>query len=160
MEKEFLSIIAAHQGIIHKVCRMYCQERQDTEDLFQESVLQLWKSYPSFNGRSKITTWMYRICLNTAITRLRKNREKSNLQRLSVAHENFADPLQPRMDITYGEALNMAINTLNRFDKALLMLYLDENSYKEMAEIMELSEANIAVKINRIKNKLKLILKP
>lgn len=103
---------------------------------------------------------MYRICLNTAITRLRKNREKSNLQPLSVAHENFADPLQPRMDITYGEALNVAINTLNRFDKALLMLYLDENSYKEMAEIMELSEANIAVKINRIKNKLKLIFKP
>lgn len=138
---------------------MYCQDQQDAKDLFQEIVLQLWKSYPKFNGRAKVSTWMYRIGLNIAITSLRRNKRTST-QPLSIAHENYADSTSQRIDVSYQQELKVAIDTLNRFDKALLMLYLDEHSYKEMAEIMEISEANIAVKINRIKNKLKIILKP
>jgi RNA polymerase sigma factor (sigma-70 family) len=72
LEKEFLQIISSHQGILHKVCRMYCDSPEDTEDLFQEMLLQLWRSFPAFGGRSAVSTWMYRVALNTAITRLRK----------------------------------------------------------------------------------------
>ena len=160
MEKEFTNIISTHQGIIFKVCRMYCNDREDSEDLFQEIVLQLWRSYPAFNAQAKVSTWMYRIGLNTAITRLRKNNRKPLTQPLSIEHQNLKDPVPQRMDIEYGEELQTAINMLNKLDKALVMLYLDEKSYKEIAEIMGISESNVGVKINRIKKKLQEIINP
>jgi RNA polymerase sigma-70 factor, ECF subfamily len=139
---------------------MYTNDPSDSEDLFQEIVLQLWRSYPRFNGKCKITTWMYRVGLNTAITRLRKSSNTPIIGQLGVEHENFADPDNNAIDIEYQQELQIAINTLNKFDKALVMLYLDEKSYKEMAEIMEISESNVGAKVNRIKKKLKEILNP
>ncbi len=160
MEKEFTNIISTHQGIILKVCRMYCNDRDDSEDLFQEIVLQLWRSYPAFKADAKVSTWMYRIGLNTAITRLRKNSRKPLTQSLSIEHQNLKDPLPQRIDIEYGEELQTAINMLNKLDKALVMLYLDEKNYKEIAEIIGISESNVGVKINRIKKKLQEIINP
>ncbi len=160
MEKEFTDIISTHQGIILKVCRMYCNDHDDSEDLFQEIVLQLWRSYPAFKGDAKVSTWMYRIGLNTAITRLRKNSRKPLTQSLSIEHQNLRDTVPQRIDIEYREELQTAINMLNKLDKALVMLYLDEKSYKEIAEIIGISESNVGVKINRIKKKLQEIIKP
>lgn len=159
MEKEFLKIITKHQGIILKVCRMYGSGCDDAEDLFQEIVLQLWRSFPNFRHDSRVTTWMYRLALNTAITSLRKSK-KQQWQPLKLGHLNLADSEAERLDVVYDRELQTALNALNKLDKALVMLYLDEKSYREMAEIMELSEANIGVKINRIKKKLKEILNP
>jgi len=160
LEKEFINIISANQPIILKVCRMYCADKDDREDLFQEIVLQLWRSYPSFKGEAKVSTWMYRIGLNTAITSLRRSSRKPLTQPLSVDHQNLKDPAAHRIDMEYGTELQTAINLLNKFDKALVMLYLDEKSYKEIAEIMAITESNVGVKINRIKKKLQEIINP
>jgi len=122
---------------------MYCANKDDREDLFQEIVLQLWRSYPSFKGEAKVSTWMYR---------------KPLTRPLSVDHQNLKDTAEHRIDLEYATELQTAINLLNNFDKALVMLYLDEKSYKEIAEIMAITESNVGVKINRIKRKLQEII--
>ncbi|MEJ7766423.1 MAG: sigma-70 family RNA polymerase sigma factor [Chitinophagaceae bacterium] len=160
MEKEFIKIITDNQGLLLKVCRMYGVRQSDAEDLFQEIVLQLWRSYPNFNSHSKVTTWMYRVALNTAISRFRKGRNAPEKQPLTALHQNLQDQHTARIDVQYDHALQHAISSLNKFDKALVLLYLDENSYQEMAEILGITETNIGVKINRIKKKLKQILNP
>lgn len=132
----------------------------DSQDLFQEIVLQLWRSYPGFKGDSKVSTWMYRVALNTAITRLQKNKRRPDSFRLSADDHRVSTPDDRRIDIEYGHELQRAIDMLNKFDKAIMMLYLDEKTYKEMGEIMGITESNIGVKINRIKIKLKDILNP
>lgn len=160
MEKAFLRDITNNQGIIIKVCRMYCSDQADHEDLFQEIVLQLWKSYARFNGLSKVSTWMYRVALNTAITSLRRKKRRPDRHRLTPAQHGVPSPDHQRIDVEYHHQLQGAIDSLNKFDRALMLLYLDEKSYKEMAEIMGLTESNIGVKINRIKNKLRKTINP
>ena len=160
MEKEFLKIISQHQDILLKVCRMYGSSCDDAEDLFQEMVLQLWRSFPSFRHEAKVTTWMYRLALNTAITSLRSNSRRPQWQPLKLQHLNFSGTETERLDVEYDQELQRAINALNKLDKALVMLYLDEKSYREMAEIMEMSESNVGVRISRIKKKLKEIINP
>lgn len=134
---------------------MYCSDNADVEDLFQEILLQLWKSWPRFNQNSTISTWMYQIGLNTAITRLRKNNRKPLHHGLTKAQNSIAETSSERLDIIFDKALQDAIVGLGKVDKALVMLYLDEKTYKEISEIMGLSENNVGVKINRIKKKLK-----
>lgn len=151
-EKEFLDLIDQHQNIIHKVCRMYTDNQDDHEDLFQEILLQLWQGYPRFKGDAKITTWMYRVALYTSISTFKKKqRIKKEPVSISTAGIENEDPYR-------YENLHAAIGTLSKMDKALVMLYLEEKSYKEIAEIMGLSETNVGVKLNRIKKKLKEIL--
>lgn len=139
---------------------MYGDNKQDAEDLFQEIVLQLWKSYKGFKGEARISTWMYRVALNTAITRLHKNKRRPDNHRIIHENLNLPDEDHKRMDIEFANELQLAISSLNKFDKALVMLYLDEKSYSEMADIMGISESNVGVKISRIKSKLKAILNP
>ncbi|TCK85575.1 RNA polymerase sigma factor [Albibacterium bauzanense] len=155
MEEEFLKSINQYQGIIIKVCRMYCDDNEDAEDLFQDILFQLWKSWPTFNSDSKVSTWMYRIGLNTAITRLRKNKQRPLFQSLTLAQHSIPNDSSQRLDILFDEELQNAIASLNKMDKGIVMLYLDEKSYKEIAEIMGLTESNVGVKINRIKEKLR-----
>ena len=155
MEEEFLQSVNEHQGIILKVCRMYCSDSTDAEDLFQEILLQLWKAWPTFQAASKVSTWIYRIGLNTAITRLRKNSRRPALEALSLAQQAIGEIPSQRLDILFDQELQAAIDGLHKFDRALVMLYLEEKSYKEIAEIMGLSEGNVGVKINRIKKLLK-----
>jgi RNA polymerase sigma-70 factor (ECF subfamily) len=160
LEKEFLQIVNEHQGVILKVCRMYCNTQADAEDLFQEIVLQLWKSWPAFNRTSKVSTWMYRISLNTAITGFRRSKTRPVFRSLSFEQDNYAEPPPLRIDVQYGPDLQAAISRLNKFDRSLLLLYLDDKPYAEMAEILGLSVSNIGVKLNRIKKKLKELLQP
>lgn len=155
VEEEFLKAINEHQGILIKACRMYCSDKEDSEDLFQEIVYRLWKGWAGFKGESKLSTWMYRIALNTSITRLRENGRQPAFQELVMAHNSIPDGYRERIDLVFQDQLQAAINTLDKLDKAIVLLYLEEKSYKEIAEIMELTEGSVAVRINRIKKKLK-----
>ena len=155
METEFLKIIHDHQKIIFKICRIYRDSKEDQEDLFQEIVYQLWKSFPSFKGESKISSWIYRITLNTAIAVYRKAKLDINY------FERFPEKIHPLTEnegTENAERLFEALRKLNDGDKALITLYLEDFSYQEMAEITGISESNVGVKLNRIKNKLKIIL--
>lgn len=160
LERAFIQSIQDHRGVILKVCRIYSDDRDDFDDLFQEIVLQLWKSYSSFRGESLVSTWIYRVALNTAITSLRKRKRRPDQHPLQVFHHNRAEAADDRVDRIYAQELQRAIQALNKFDRALLMLYLEEKSYSEMAQILEISENYIGVKLNRIRTKLKELLTP
>jgi RNA polymerase sigma factor (sigma-70 family) len=155
-EKEFLSMIQDNQGIIHKVCRIYRDSPEDREDLFQEVIFQLWRSYPSFSGGSKVSTWLYRIALNTAMASFRKNKPNVTLTEYlpDVQFENIINE-----DNEKQEKLFAGIRQLNEPDRALIALYLDELSYRQIAEILGISESNVGVKLTRIKVRLQEIIK-
>lgn len=152
-EKEFLDLIDEYQKIIHKVCSMYTDDREDHDDLFQEILLQLWQGYPRFKGDAKISTWMYRVSLYTAISSVKKRKKQQPEQEYIYLQPKMENP-----DPYQFENLTAAIEILSKTDKALVMLYLEEKSYKEIAEIMGMTESNVGVKINRIKKRLKEIL--
>ena len=155
MEKEFVALINLHRGLIYKVCHLYGRDRGDQEDLFQEIVLQIWKAFPSFRNESRITTWMYRIALNTAISYFRKEKRMPGSQTLSSQELQMPD-LDTNEDL---EILHQAIQHLTQVEKAMIILYLDEKSYQEIADIMGITLSNVGVKINRIKTKLEKIVK-
>lgn len=152
-EKEFIDLIDIHQGIIHKVCRLYTDKTHDYEDLFQEIMMQLWQSLPRYQGKAKVSTYMYKIALFTALNRVKSS--KKQLDRSVDIPENI-----PEESIESHESiLAAAIQHLNASEKALVSLYLDEKDYKEMAEILGITESNVGVKLNRIKKKLRRIFK-
>lgn len=156
LEQQFLKTINQNQGILHKVCRIYCRNQEDHNDLFQEIVLQLWKAFPSFRSESKISTWMYRIALNTAISGLRKKKIKlTELEKISFQIED-------KKEITIEENLQQlykAIEYLSDVEKSIVLLYLEDKPYDEIAEITGITANYVAVKMNRIKEKLKTLLK-
>lgn len=156
METEFLGLIHENQKIIHKICKLYRDNREDQEDLFQEIVYQLWKSYPGFRRESKVSSWIYRIALNTAIATYRKSK-------ISIDYyEEFPEHIHPSNEKTISEneeRLFWALRKLNDSEKAVISLYLEDFNYKEIAEITGISDNNVGVRLNRIKNKLKQILK-
>ena len=133
---------------------MYTDNAYDHEDLFQEVMLQLWKGYPNFKGQSKVTTWMYRVALYTAISFLKKKKKRD--EEIQIALEIINDNQDDQQSAI--EDLNRGIAKLNDIEKAIMMLYLEDKSYKEMSEILGLTQTNIGAKINRIKKKLKTIL--
>lgn len=157
-EKEFIELVNQHQGLIYKVCSMYESDRDAREDLFQEIVLQLWKSFPTFRGDSKITTWMYRIALNTAISGLRRQNRKIQTQELAEYHMNMAEPEPERSEEDY-ERLQWAIRQLSEIERAIIMMALDEVPYEEIAETIGITQNNVRVRMNRIREKLRKILK-
>ncbi len=160
LEKEFLTLADTHQGIIHKVCRMYCDNETDRKDLFQDILIQLWRAFPSFKGQSKFTTWAYRVAINTAISNYRKQKRRPRLDGLNGEelqipdYSNFSFEQEEQTQL-----LHRAINKLTKIEKAIIMLYLEEHSYEEIAAIIGITKTNVGVKINRIKIKLKSILK-
>ena len=151
----FLKLISENQGIIYKICNVYANSREDKDDLKQEIILQLWKSYPGFKGKSKFSTWMYRIAFNTAITNIRKSKRHPIIEALSGTELSFSE----KENIDYlSDAVNQlykAIAKLKDVEKAIVMLYLEEKSYKEIGEIMGISEKYVGVKLVRLKEKLK-----
>lgn len=156
MKQEFTHIIHQHQGIIHKVCRIYRDTPEDQEDLFQEVLYQLWKAWPSFRGEAQVSTWMYKIALSTAIARYRKKTKPEMFPvREDMQSYDKQEDTHPEK-----ERLYRAISLLNDADKALITLYLDDYSYEEMAEIVGISVNYVGVKLNRIKEKLSQTLNP
>lgn len=157
-ESEFSELIEQNQGIVWKVCRSYTNNEADSEDLFQEIVLQLWKSHRSFKGDSKFTTWMYRVALNTAISLYRKRKKRGFTteledQYIKVAEDSEAQEREEKIGQLYW-----AIKQLSEIERALTLMYLDEIPYREISETLGISEVNARVKMNRIKGKLKEIM--
>jgi RNA polymerase sigma-70 factor (ECF subfamily) len=160
LEHKFIVEFEQNQNIIHKVCRIYTSNQDAHNDLFQEIAIQLWKAYPKFRGESKLSTWMYRIGLNTAITLYRKSKRSIVTQDIDsvlyrIESTSYDDTEEEQLKLMYK-----AIHQLNDIDKALIFLYLEEINYREIAETMGISEVNARVRMNRIKTRLKTILNP
>jgi RNA polymerase sigma factor (sigma-70 family) len=155
LEKEFLEIVRANQGIIHKVCSVYCDNADDRQDLFQEILAQLWKSFPGFRHESKFSTWMYRIALNTAITSFKKWRRQPATSRLSVDYYQIAEDSGSFENDENIALLKLAIAKLSGIEKSIILLFLENKSYEEIAEITGITQNYVRVKMNRIKTKLK-----
>jgi len=152
----FLSVIEDHKGIIYKIANTYCKSSDDREDLAQEIILQLWKSFDNYNGQFKYSTWIYRIALNVAISFYRKeNRVRQFLNPLSESILHFPDTNHTSENEEAIGFLQRFIAELKELDKALMLLYLEEKSYKEIAEIIGITETNVATKVGRIKIILK-----
>ncbi|WP_428223691.1 RNA polymerase sigma factor [Flavobacterium sp.] len=157
-EQEFLARIENHKGILHKVSKMYMDNPDDQQDLFQEIIYQLWKAYDSFKGESQFSTWMYRVAINTAIVFLKK--EKRKVDTHEIASENIKDEdedslvKESQLDHFYR-----AVQKLDKIDKAIIFYQLEGYSHKEIGENLGISEGNARVKLNRAKEKLKEIIK-
>lgn len=146
----FVKLIEQNKALIYKFCYMYANDIDTPDDLFQEVVINLWKSYPTFRGESKIQTWMYRISLNTCVTFLRKSGQRPKTQPLTDEQLTYAD----YGDSTPIKELYNLINRLNGIEKAMVLLYLEDRSYEEIAQIIGITKNNVGVRINRIKEKL------
>lgn len=160
LEKQFVNLLDENQNIIHKVCRVYTNNSDAHKDLFQEVTIQLWKAYPKFRGDAKFSTWMYRVALNTAITIYRKSKRQIQTSDISDFHYRLESS---EYDATMDEQMKLlykAIHQLSDVEKALILLYLEDKPYREIAQTMGLTEVNARVKVNRIKGKLKTILNP
>ncbi|HWB91765.1 MAG TPA: sigma-70 family RNA polymerase sigma factor [Puia sp.] len=153
----FLELIRGNMGILYKISASYCRNVSDREDLMQEMIYQLWKSAGKFDDHYKFSTWMYRIALNVAISFYRKARAGgvrvelgAEVQLAELADRGDREGLEERIEL-----LQRFIGSLGELDKALMILYLEERSYKEIGEILGLSETNVATKLSRIKGRLK-----
>lgn len=160
LEHSFVEELEQHQNIVHKVCRMYTNDQESHNDLFQEITIQLWKAYGKFRGESKFSTWMYRVAINTAITLYRKSKRSVKTADFDafdfkIKAEEYDDDEEQKLKLMYA-----AVKQLNDIEKALVFLYLEDKSYKEISETMGISEVNARVKMNRVKTKLKKILNP
>lgn len=150
-KKAFSELIGKNQRIIHKITLIYANCPVDREDLFQEICLQLWKSYPNFREEAKFSTWMYRVALNTAISNIRKSKNSFSFEPL---RETDRIPDESSDEKEQIKLLYRAISKLNRIDKAIILLWLEEKNYEEIATIMGTTKSNVSVKLVRIKQKL------
>ncbi|MBD1424382.1 RNA polymerase sigma factor [Sphingobacterium arenae] len=158
LESSFINLLEENQNILHKICSLYTEDNETHKDLFQEMVIQLWRSYPNFKGDSKFSTWAYRVCLNTAIS-LYRNKKKnittvewdSSFHR--IRYEEYNPEEEEKLKFLYT-----AVRQLNDIEKALVYLYVEDKDYQEIAASLGITEGNARVKMNRIKTKLKAIL--
>jgi RNA polymerase sigma factor (sigma-70 family) len=157
-EKQFEQYIKEHESLLYKICRIYAYTDADKQDLFQEIIIQLWKAYPNYKGNAQFSTWLYRVAINTAITGLRQKKnittsyEPSSLP--DYADNNITSEDEERLKQFYK-----AIEQLGKIEKAIVMLYMEDRSYAEMEDILGISEGNLRVKMNRIKEKLRQLTK-
>ena len=160
LEHSFVTQLEENQNIVHKICRLYTNNADAHNDLFQEITIQLWKAFPKFRGDSKFSTWMYRVALNTAITLYRKSKRKVQTQdfegvSFKISAEEYNDTIEEQLKLMYA-----AVKDLNDIDKALVFLYLEDKNYREISQTLGITEVNARVKMNRIKEKLRKILNP
>jgi len=154
----FLQLIGDNKGILYKICHLYCRNKDDREDLMQEMIYQLWRSGQQFDANYKFSTWMYRIALNVAISFYRKQTRSG--VRIALGGDLHLMELEDRSPDNEEleekiDLLQQFISELGELDKALMILYLEERPYREIAEILGISETNVATKLSRIKGRLK-----
>lgn len=151
-EAAFIGLLTQHRNIIYKVCNLYMDNKEEREDLFQEITLQAWKSFTNFRGEARFGTWLYRVALNTAITYFKKEKRKvpvflsETMPEVADYSDNNNEQLQ---------AMYKAIADLSKIDKALVMLYLEDYNYQDIGDMLGITANNVAVKMNRIKTRLK-----
>ena len=155
-EAEFLQLMHKHQSIIHKTCFLYCRNNSDKEDMYQEITLQLWKSFSSFRGQAAFSTWMYRVAINTAITMTKKPNLFIDSREVSVVPSEMDNTIEVSEEV---KILYQAISRLNKVEKGIVLLWLEEKSYEEIAETIGITVKNVSVKLVRIKSKLGQIIK-
>lgn len=147
----FVNLLLQHQNILHKICRAYCPIAEDRRDLFQEIALQLWRAYPNFKGDSKVSTWMYRIALNVAISGLRKSKDPP----LQISENLYQIPDAVTDSTEQIELLYQAIYALSDLEKALILLFFEDKTTEEIADLSGITPNNVRVKMHRIREKLK-----
>lgn len=152
IDTHFLQLVNTNIGIAHKVCRIYFKKPEDQADVIQEMMYQLWRSFERFDNRSKFSTWMYSVCLNTALTYRRKS-SRHETTVMVVEHEQIPNPPEANREDAIS-ALYQAIGTLSPINRAIMMLYLEELSYEEIGEITGLSRSNVSVRLVRAKREL------
>jgi RNA polymerase sigma-70 factor (ECF subfamily) len=155
LQKLFQEIIKQHKGILFKVSRAYCPVEEDRQDLIQEILIQVWQSLHKYNNQCKVSTWVYRISLNVSISFYRKNLNRTtkftemNEQNIQITTDDKTETEQEL------NLLEQFISELKEIDKAIMVLYLEDKSHFEIAEILGMSVTNVGTKIGRIKEKLK-----
>ncbi|HMQ08925.1 MAG TPA: RNA polymerase sigma factor [Saprospiraceae bacterium] len=150
----FIKLIQQNEGLIFKVATLYTKSLQDKEDLYQEIVFQLWKALDTFNEESKLSTWMYRVAMNTAIYNLKSAKKQIN----AISIENYTECIDEESNVEEEESLMIlyqSIQTLSLLEKGIILLYLEGKSHQEIAEIIGISLSNVGTKIARIKEKLR-----
>jgi len=154
LQEKFQTLVDEHKKILYKVCYSYCRNRDDREDLAQEIIVQLWRSFASFDGRCRFSTWMYRIALNVAISFYR--RESTRTRHVLSDDEKVLNAIDETENRSAEvQALYEFIDGLEPLNKALILLYLDGNSYSEIADVVGITETNVATKISRLKQTMR-----
>ena len=151
-EHEFIAMIKANERVIYKVCYLYTTPRNTLNDLYQEVVLNLWKSFPKFRQECKVSTWIYRIALNTCISFIRKDKNVPEIVSLTLENDQTDDDDETEAML---RKLYRMINQLGQLEKSIILLYLEDKSYEEISEITGLTVTNVATKLSRIKEKLR-----
>lgn len=151
-QEEFLKMLSAYQGIIHKVNQIYFKSKVDKDDNFQEIVCQLWRSFPTFRNKGKPASWIYAVAINTSITKIRKDTPLEFSD--SVPDVATVDPYEQKEQSENYQRLMNALYELNEIDRSIMLLYMEDYSYEEIAEIVGVSSSNIGVKIHRLKIQL------
>jgi RNA polymerase sigma factor (sigma-70 family) len=156
VQTNFELLITQHKGIIYKVANAYCKDADERKDLVQEIIIQLWRSFPSYDHAFKVSTWMYRVALNVAISFYRRDSRRKNVT-IILSDDLIEIIPDDEPSETEGQLyqLQQFISELKELDRALIILYLEEKSQKEIADILGLSESNVSTKVDRIKQKLK-----
>ena len=152
LEKEFITLVEEHKRIIYKVCYIYAADKENLNDLYQEVVINLWKAYPRFRGECTTSTWVYRLGLNTCISFFRKSKSRPEVVPITLDLEAFTEEEDKTASL---RELYRMINCLGQLERALILLWLEERSYQEIADIIGISKNNVAVRLNRIREKLK-----
>ena len=151
LEDSFVTLISNNENLIYKICNIYGDNEADREDLKQEIVIQLWKSFPKFRKESKVQTWMYKVALNTALYFKKKKKiSTTGLSNNEINEDDVNLKIEEQL-----EELYKAIRKLKNIDRAIILLYLEKKTYLQISEIVGLSEKNISVKLVRIREKLK-----
>ena len=153
MEAEFLDMLREYNRIIYRVASFYADENNTLDDLYQDVVLNLWKAFPNFREESQVSTWIYRIALNTCVSFYRKNTRRPACVEMTPEIKAYVEENESIAE------LYACINRLGKLERALILLWLEDRPYKEIAEIMGITTTNVSTKINRIKEKLKQISK-
>lgn len=150
-ENEFMFIVQKYKATIYTVCYMFSSNEAEIDDLFQEIMINIWKGLASFEGKSDIKTWIYRVALNTCITQDKK-KKRQKTESLSMNISPFIDS---DIDSKQVQALNHRISRLNPFDRAIVLLWLENMSYEEIGLVVGISTKNVSVRLFRIKEQLK-----
>lgn len=158
-ETQFLQLIGENKGILYKICKIYQDDPDDRDDLLQEMVLQLWRAFDTFRGDSKFSSWMYRVALNTAIVFFKKQKRRPDDQPMPAQFDHAddhsaAEEKEEKLAIFYK-----AVQYLNKVEKALIYLYMEDQPYDDIAATLGITPLNVRVRLNRVKNKLKDIIK-
>jgi len=158
-EALFLQTINQNRAMLFKICRIYQDDAGDRDDLLQEIILQLWQVFDTYRGESKITSWMYRVALNTAIVFFKKQKRRPDSEQIPAGFDYADEPSAAGEKEEQLALFYKAVRQLNKVEKALIYLYMEDRPYEEIAETLGISQVNVRVRLNRVKNKLKDIIK-